>query len=121
MTRRKDWIDKDTPGRKPGSRNEWAVVRLCLRCRQPFWATRWDAISCSGKCRVWLHRHPEVLKAAYRIARGHFPVSRGEWDYGSDGTRYAVGQWLHYLVTREKDTVDMAWEAIARYGGDGSG
>jgi hypothetical protein len=113
VTRRKDWIDKETPGRKPGSHNRFEFNRLCLRCRTPYWSTRFDSVTCSVRCRVWLHRHPEVLEAAAGIARHNFPPSRGaQKGWNPEGKRYAVGQWLHFLAT--KDEVDTAFEMIAR-------
>src|SRR5262245_20342118 len=41
----------------------------CLRCGRLREVTRRDAISCSSACRVWLHRHPWVLKEHRRLAR----------------------------------------------------
>lgn len=118
MTRRKDWIDKDTPGRKPGRRNEWAVVRLCLRCRQPFWATRWDAVTCSGKCRVWLHRHPDVLDVFWEVSRHAFAGSRTEAEGGLPSKRFVVGQWLHFLLDKDPETNDQMFDKLIQTAAD---
>jgi hypothetical protein len=118
MTKPKDWIDLETPGRKPGSPNGRAFGRLCLRCRTLFWATRWDAVTCSVRCRVWIHRHPEVLDAAWQLSRGQYPNSRAaEHGYRLENVRVPVGQWLNYLAQRQGiDGVDpgLAFDMIAR-------
>lgn len=52
------------------SRNKGPRVFVCLACDLLAESTRSDAITCSPRCRVWLHRNPERLDRLRRICEG---------------------------------------------------
>lgn len=43
------------------SRNKGPRVFVCLACDLLAESSRADALTCSSRCRVWLHRNPERL------------------------------------------------------------
>lgn len=44
------------------NRNKGPRVFVCLACDLLADSMRSDALTCSPRCRVWLHRHPERLE-----------------------------------------------------------